>query len=453
MEKQAKETQSTPLFTTRALFALIWPMLMEQFLSITMGMADTFMVSGVGEAAVSSVSLVDSINVLVTQLFAALTGGGAIITSQYLGSRDRESAVRSAAQLYTVSMTATLTLMVVVLVLHRPILRLVFGAIDADVMRMCETYFIITAVSYPFIGLYNAGTALFRVQGNSRISMFASLVMNAINIAGNAVLIYGLKIGVLGAATATLTGRVFAAVWVYTRQQHNDNPLRITELALLRPQKNLICRILGLGVPSGLENSMFQIGKLCVSSLVSTLGTAAIAANAVANTVSSISTLPGTTISIAMTPVVGRCLGAGDKKHAHRYARLLMLVACGGLAVFNLVLYAVIPEITQLFSLSAAATESCIQVVRVFNIVSVFFWGTSFTLPNALRSGGDARFTMAVSILSMWLFRVVCSYVLVLGFHAGLLGVWIGMFIDWICRSICFVVRFKSGRWTEHKVI
>ena len=290
MERQSKETQSTPLFTTGALFALIWPMLMEQFLSITMGMADTFMVSGVGEAAVSSVSLVDSINVLVTQLFAALTGGGAIITSQYLGRRDRESAVRSAAQLYTVSMTATLTLMVVVLVLHRPILRLVFGAIDADVMRMCETYFIITAVSYPFIGLYNAGTALFRVQGNSRISMFASLVMNAINIAGNAVLIYGLKIGVLGAATATLTGRVFAAVWVYTRQQHSDNPLRITEFALLRPQKNLICRILGLGVPSGLENSMFQIGKLCVSSLVSTLGTAAIAANAVANTVSSIST-------------------------------------------------------------------------------------------------------------------------------------------------------------------
>ena len=324
MERQSKETQSTPLFTTGALFALIWPMLMEQFLSITMGMADTFMVSGVGEAAVSSVSLVDSINVLVTQLFAALTGGGAIITSQYLGRRDRESAVRSAAQLYTVSMTATLTLMVVVLVLHRPILRLVFGAIDADVMRMCETYFIITAVSYPFIGLYNAGTALFRVQGNSRISMFASLVMNAINIAGNAVLIYGLKIGVLGAATATLTGRVFAAVWVYTRQQHSDNPLRITEFALLRPQKNLICRILGLGVPSGLENSMFQIGKLCVSSLVSTLGTAAIAANAVANTVSSISTLPGTTISIAMTPVVGRCLGAGDKKQAHRYARLLM---------------------------------------------------------------------------------------------------------------------------------
>lgn len=181
-----------------------------------------------------------------------------------------------------------------------------FGAIDADVMRMCETYFIITAVSYPFIGLYNAGH---RVVPGTRQQPYQYVCQSGDERnqhCGNAVLIYGLKIGVLGAATATLTGRVFAAVWVYTRQQHSDNPLRITEFALLRPQKNLICRILGLGVPSGLENSMFQIGKLCVSSLVSTLGTAAIAANAVANTVSSISTLPGTTISIAMTPVVGR---------------------------------------------------------------------------------------------------------------------------------------------------
>lgn len=453
MEKQTQRATPAPLFTTGALFALIWPMLLEQFLGITMGMADTFMVSGVGEAAVSGVSLVDTINVLVTQLFAALTGGGAIITSQYLGRRDRDNAVHSAAQLYTVSMFATIALMVLVLVLHRPILRLVFGAIDADVMQLCETYFVITALSYPFIGLYNAGTALFRVQGNSRISMFASLVMNCINIAGNAVLIYGLKLGVTGAAAATLAGRIFAALWVYTRQQHSDNPLRIDDFSLLRPQKSFIRGILGLGLPSGLENSMFQIGKICVSSLVSTLGTASIAANAVANTVSSLSTLPGTTISIAMTPVVGRCLGAGDKKQARGYARLLMGVACGGLVVFNLVLYAVIPEITALFSLSAQATADCIQVVRVFNIVSIFFWGTSFTLPNALRSGGDARFTMTVSIISMWVFRVVCSYVLVLGLHMGLMGVWAGMFIDWGCRSVCFVARFRGGRWMDHKVI
>ena len=186
---------------------------------------------------------------------------------------------------------------------------------------------------------------------------------------------------------------------------------------------------------------------------MSTLGTASIAANVVANTVSSFSTLPGTTISIAMTPVVGRCLGAGDKKQARGYARLLMGVACGGLVVFNLVLYAVIPEITALFSLSAQATADCIQVVRVFNIVSIFFWGTSFTLPNALRSGGDARFTMTVSIISMWVFRVVCSYVLVLGLHMGLMGVWAGMFIDWGCRSVCFVARFRGGRWMDHKVI
>ena len=258
--------------------------------------------------------------------------------------------------------------------LHRPILRLVFGAIDADVMRMCETYFIITAVSYPFIGLYNAGTALFRVQGNSRISMFASLVMSAINIAGNAVLIYGLKIGVLGAATATLTGRIFAAVWVYTRQQHSDNPLRITEFALLRPQKNLICRIAGAGCA-------LRVGKQYVSDWQALrqqsgfhAGYGGHCGQRCGKHGQQYFYPAGHDHQHCNDPGSGALSGGREQKQAHRYARLLMLVACGGLAVFNLVLYAVIPEITQLFSLSAAATESCIQVVRA-SISSAFFSG------------------------------------------------------------------------------
>ena len=198
-----------------------------------------------------------------------------------------------------------------------------------------------------------------------------SLVMNVINIAGNAVLIYGLKIGVLGAATATLTGRVFAAVWVYTRQQHNDNPLRITELALLRPQKNLICRILGLGVPPGWKTVCFRLAS-SASAVWFPRWVRRPLRPTLWQTRSAVFLPAGHDHRHCDDPGSGALSGAGDKKQAHRYARLLMLVACGGLAVFNLVLYAVIPEITQLFSLSAAATESCIQVVRVFNIVSVF---------------------------------------------------------------------------------
>lgn len=449
----AAAKSQTPMFTKSALFTLIWPLLLEQTLSVTMGMADTLMVAGVGEAAVSSVSLVDSLNVLIIQILSALATGGAVIASQYLGRRDQENASRSAAQLYSVLGISTIAVGVVCMLLSRPILRGVFGSIDEDVMRFAQQYFLISAVSYPFMGLYNGGAALFRAQGNSRISMLASLVMNVINIAGNALLIYVFDMGVIGAALATLIGRVFAAVFILWQNQNMHNPLRIQSFADLKPRRKPILQILSIGIPSGLENGMFQIGKLCVSSLTSTLGTSAIAANAVANSVSTLANIPGNTMSLAMIPVVGRCLGAGEKKQAKRYALTLLGIAVSGLAVSNVILFLLMPEIVTWFNLSAEASTLCTTVIHMFNVASVFFWATSFTMPNALRTGGDAKFTMTVSIISMWLFRVILSYVFVLQFNLGLAGVWLGMFADWVFRSICFVARFISGKWMEHKVI
>ena len=446
-------TPQAPLFTKRALFTLIWPLLLEQTLSVTMGMADTLMVAGVGEAAVSSVSLVDTLNVLIIQILSALATGGAVIASQYLGRRDTENACRSAAQLYSVLGISTVVVGIVCMLLSRPILRGVFGSIDEDVMRFAQQYFLISAVSYPFIGLYNGGAALFRAQGNSRISMLASLVMNVINIAGNALLIYGFGMGVIGAALATLIGRVFAAVFILWQNQNLSNPLRVQELADLKPRSQPIRQILSLGIPSGLENGMFQIGKLCVSSLTSTLGTSAIAANAVANSVSTLANIPGNTMSLAMIPVIGQCLGAGDKKQAKHYSVTLLGIAIGGLAIANALVFVLMPEIVTWFNLSAEASVLCTTVVHMFNVASVFFWATSFTLPNALRAGGDAKYTMTVSIISMWLFRVILSYVFVLQFQLGLASVWLGMFCDWVFRSICFLIRFVRGKWMNHKVI
>ena len=436
-----------PMFTRRQLVTLIWPLLLEQFLSVSMGMADTLMVSGVGEAAVSSVSLVDSLNILILQILAALASGGAVVASQYLGRQDGDNARRSAAQLFSVVGIATGAAMVVCIVLSRVILRGVFGSIDEDVMAFSQIYFIISAVSYPFMGLYSAGAALFRAQGNSKVSMRASLVMNVINIGGNALLIYGFGLGVLGAALATLFGRVVAAVWVLVQQQQMENPLRVSEPADLLPRRELAGRILAIGVPSGLENGMFQIGKLCVSSLTSTLGTAAIAANAVAGTVSTMANIPGNTMSLAMIPVVGRCLGAGDKKQAKHYAWLLLGIAAAGLLVTNAVLFLVIPAVAGWFSLSAEALAMCVTVVRWFSVFSVFFWAGSFTLPNALRSGGDAKFTMLVSIGSMALFRVFTSWILCVQLGLGAVGVWIAMVADWVCRVSFFVGRMLSGKW------
>ena len=309
------------------------------------------------------------------------------------------------------------------------------------------------ALFIALIGLYIGGASLFRAQGNSRISMLASLVMNIINICFNALFIYGLGMGVLGAALATLLGRVFAAAWVFWQQQQIENPLCIRHIADMKPDGDLIRRILGIGIPSGLENGMFQIGKLCVSSLTSTLGTSAIAANAVANTISGIANIPGSTMGLAMIPVVSRCLGAGDKKQAKHYAKMFILMAMLGLFCTNACLFFTIPYIARLFSLSDTALNMCVTVMHWFSLFSVVCWATSFTLPNALRSGGDARYTMTVSIFSMWLFRVILSYIFVLKLNMGLTGVWFGMFIDWICRSVFFMIRFVSNKWMDHNVI
>ena len=443
-----------PLFTRQALVALLLPLIAEQALSVTIGLADTLMVSSVGEAAVSGVSLVDSFNTLMIQVMSALATGGAVVTSQYIGHREPKNAKAAAAQILFVLASFSLVVAAVVVVGRHAILRGIFGSIDADVMRYAETYFLLSALSYPFIGLYNASAALFRAQGNSKISMLSSLVMNVINIGGNAVLIYGFGMGVLGAALASLVSRAVSCLVVLWLLQRPACPLRVDGLRALAPDGGLIRRILRVGIPAGIENGMFQIGKLSVSSLTSTLGTAAIAANAVANTTTTFLNIPANAVGMAALTVVGQCLGAGEKEQAVYYSRRLLLTAYCGAWVMNLSAFLFANRFAiSLFNLSPEAQTMALQVMVWFNFVSLFFWPSSFTLPNILRAAGDARFTMAVSILSMWVFRVGFCYVMVLGFHGRLLSIWMGMFLDWVFRSLCFFVRFARGRWMEQSVI
>ena len=443
-----------PLFTRQALVALLLPLIAEQALSVTIGLADTLMVSSVGEAAVSGVSLVDSFNTLMIQVMSALATGGAVVTSQYIGHREPKNAKAAAAQILFVLASFSLVVAAVVVVGRHAILRGIFGSIDADVMRYAETYFLLSALSYPFIGLYNAGAALFRAQGNSKISMLSSLVMNVINIGGNAVLIYGFGMGVMGAALASLVSRAVSCLVVLWLLQRPACPLRVDGLRALAPDGGLIRRILRVGIPAGIENGMFQIGKLSVSSLTSTLGTAAIAANAVANTTTTFLNIPANAVGMAALTVVGQCLGAGEKEQAVYYSRRLLLTAYCGAWVMNLSAFLFANRFAiSLFNLSPEAQTMALQVMVWFNFVSLFFWPSSFTLPNILRAAGDARFTMAVSILSMWVFRVGFCYVMVLGFHGRLLSIWMGMFLDWVFRSLCFFVRFARGRWMEQSVI
>ena len=442
------------MFNRKELVRLIVPLIIEQTLAITIGLADTLMVSSIGEAAVSGVSLIDSFNNLLIQILAALATGGSVVVSQYLGSQDTVKAKRASAQIVLVVLTFSGTVALLVLCLRGVILRTVYGAIDDDVMRFAQTYFLLSACSYPFMALYNAGAALFRVMGNSKISMLASLVMNVVNIAGNALLIFVFHMGVAGAAIASLVSRAGACFTVMIMLQRRGCPLRIDGIAALRPQKNMIRSVLAIGIPGGVENGMFQIGKLCVSSLTSTLGTSVIAANAVGFSVSTILNIPAVAIGLAVTPVVGRCLGAGDREEGFRWAKKLMGFAYLGCVLSNIFGLVIFDRLCMTwFSLAGETEQICLRLLFVYNIVAMFLWPLSFTMPKVLQSGGDARYTMRVSIISMWLFRVGLCYLLTLQFHCGIMGIWAGMFIDWGFRALLFGWRFLSKKWMEHKVI
>ncbi len=442
-----------PLFTGEELKKLIIPLILEQLLAISIGMSDTLMVSACGEAAVSGVSLVDSISVLLIQILSALATGGAVVCSQYLGKKMPERARVSAGQLMFIMLVVSVTVMAVVLFSSEFLLRTIFGQIEADVMENAGVYFLVTAISYPFLGVYNAGAALFRSMGNSKISMYTSLVMNIINIAGNALLIFGFGLGVLGAALSTLVSRMISALVMAVLLCKKDNPLCIASLAFLRPQWDVISRILKIGIPSGVENGMFQIGKLLVSSLTATFGTAAIAANAVANSIAGFANIPGNAIGLAMVTVIGRCIGAGEKEQARTYSRKLLTIAYIGMFLTNLAVFVGVKPLVSCFSLSAEAHGIAVQLLRTFAVCAILIWPLSFALPNTLRAAGDAKYTMAVSVFSMWVFRVFSSYFFAGTLGLGVLGVWIGMYVDWLFRSILFVIRYLHGKWLNKRVV
>ncbi len=453
----------SPLFSRQALVRLIVPLIIEQFLLMTVGMADTMMVTSAGESVVSAVSLVDNINILIINIFSALSTGGAVVVSQYLGRQDTEEARSAAKQLLYAALLLALGFMAVALAMREHILRLIFGNISREIMDSALVYFLLTAAAYPFIAIYNAGAALFRAMGNSKVSMVNSFLVNLVNITVNAILIYGFDMGAAGAGIGTLVSRIVAALiigFMITRPTHL---VFIEKIFQPRLQWAMVKRILSVGVPTGIENGMFQIGKLLVLSLVTSFDYgvdllvtgSAVAANAIAGSIASVVNVPSSGIGLAMVTVVGQCMGAEDHGQAKGYARKLMGASYAAMWVMSTALWLVSPTLVPLFNLSPATAALAVQVLRAAAIANSLFWPAAFTLPNALRAAGDAKFTMVVSMLSMWICRIGMSYLLGAswGMNWGLLGVWLGMFADWVVRAGFFVIRFLRGKWLEHKVI
>lgn len=441
------------MFSRKDLIRLVIPLIVEQLLSATLGMADVLMVAYAGETAVSGVSLVDTINMLILSVFSALATGGSIVAAQYIGREDLENGRRAAGQLLLVTFALSSLVMLVCVFGQYYILRGLYGRAEEAVLQNAHTYFLITAFSYPAIALYNAGAALFRAMGNSKVPMFTSAVMCLGNITMNAVLIYGFKLGVLGASLATSFSRILCAAIVLVLLRRRSYIIHIDSYLRWRPNFAMIKSILSIGIPTGLENGLFNVGKILVQSLIASFGTAAIAANAVANQTSAMSDIPGSAIGLALITVVGQCVGAGEYRQAKRYTFRLTGAAYAMMAVLNAGVLIFVSPILSIFNLSPEAMRIARELMIFYSISCAVIWPAAFTLPNGLRAANDVKFTMAVSICSMWVFRIGFSYLITAVFDLGVLGVWIAMVIDWIFRAVLFIIRICGSRWQQKKLI
>ena len=441
------------LYPPKAMFALLLPIVVEQLLNSFMGMADTMMVSNVGSDAISAVSLVDSINNLVIQVFAAMASGAAIICSQYLGSGSREGCNKAARQVVLTVFVISLVLTVTGLVFRRPLLQAVFGKIEARVMEEALIYFLITVISYPFLALFNAGAAFFRAGGNSGFPMRVSVISNVLNIGGNALLIFGFDMGVAGAALATLISRIFCATAVILFLRKPGQAIVVREYLSIRPDLPLIMKILAIGVPSGIENGMFQFGKLAIQSTVSTMGTAAIAAQAMTNIMEMVNGICGVGVGIGLMTVVGQSLGAGRREEARYYIVKCTQIGLGCSVISCIGVRVLAGPITRMAGMEAVSAQLCMEMITAITIAKPLFWAFSFIPAYGMRAAGDVRFSMITSILTMWCLRVALCVFLVRFFNMGPMAVWYGMFTDWAVRGVVFFCRFKSGRWMQKSVI
>lgn len=440
------------LFNRQQLRALLIPLVIEQMLTGIMGVADTLMVSSVGEAAISGVSLVDSVNLLFVYFFSALAAGGTIICAQYVGRNDRKDTNNAARQVTLSCFVLALALGVILILARRPLLRLIFGNVETAVMEAAVVYMLITAASYPFLALYTAGAALFRATGDANRPMFVAAGADVMNIIGNALFIFVFRWGVMGAALSTLLSRIASAA-VMLRLQNRSPDIALGDVRKLRPDMAMIRRILRVGLPNAVENGMFQFGRLMVQSTVSTLGTTAIAVQAIVTTLEFFGSMPAQAVGTGLLTVAGQCIGRGRPDEARFYMKKLTRISTAIIAGMGFLICVPAPLLMRFTALTADGGALACRILWVVMMFKIVIWPTAFTLPNGMRAAGDVTYAMWVSTLSMWIFRVALSWYLCRYTSIGLWGVWIGWCIDWTVRGLCFLFRFRSGKWLDHSVL
>lgn len=444
------ELPRTRLFTNKALVTLLIPLFFEQMLGTLVGMVDGVMVSSVGEAAISAVTLVGNISAVMLNLFAALATGGSIVTSQLIGSGNEKQARRSAGQVITMTVLVSSALALLCCLFNRPLLTLVFGKVDKEVMDASVSYFYYNALSFPFLAVCSAGAAIMRAQGNSRVAFYVSLLRNAVNLCGNAVCIYGLGMGVEGVAIPTALCRVVGAVAIMLVVMNKKQKLRPALSDIFHINPKLMGRVLRVGLPTAFENSLFQLGRVMTLSMITGFGTHQIAANSTANTLCSMVVCINTAYRMGSMTVIGQCVGAMDITQIKENFKKLLLAVYISYAAGCILMIAFRYQVLGLYvDLSPETVALAADLICIHLGVGIFLYPLSFFLTGPLRAASDSAYPMWVSIISMAVFRLTLAQILCVNLGWGAKGVWYAMVVDWVCRSVCFTWRWFSGTWKK----
>ena len=441
------------LYSNRALLALFIPLLIEYALEFFVGLADSIMVASLGEAAISGVSLVDFLVQLLIFSFSALATGGAVVAGQYLGDKQIDKAQNSATQLVWFSTILSTVLMILVILLRQFLIGLLFGQIDADVWHNAELYLYIIALSIPFLAIYNVGAAIFRTTNNADLPMKILLVCDVLNVVGNAICIYYLGWDVRGVAIPTVISRLLSAVLIMYFAVDEDYKLHIKKTLRHKFDFYVLRKVLQVGIPYGIENGLFQLGRVLVLSIVSTFGTMAIAANSVGYAIGIFSVLPGFAINLGLTAVISNCVGANDYEQARYYNKKCLVIVVISHIVINVAIFLLLPLLLGIYNLSAQTAAMASEMIIWHGIFAIIIWPVSFTLPSTFRGAGDSKSVMYISLAVMFACRIGLSYVIAEWMGIGVFGTWIAMFIDWYVRAGIYVYRYFSDKWTEYRVV
>lgn len=453
IEPKTTLSEDRKLFSNNDIAKLVIPLFFEQLLVMLVGIADTFMISYAGDAAVSGVSLVNMFNTIFIYLFTALASGGAVVVSQYLGSRDRKNSNRSAGQLLAVITLLGLVMMIVSLIWNRQILGFLFGSVEGSVMEAGVTYLRISAVAFPFMAVYNSGAALFRSMGKTKYTMYISIIANIINLVGNSIGIFVLHAGVAGVAYPTLISHIFSAVVITVMCFDRKYSVYYDMKDILRFDGGMIGRIMKVAVPNGIENGLFQLIKVALSSITAMFGTAQIAANGIAQSFWSLAALMGVALGPAFITIIGRCMGAGDVEAAEYYMKKMARLTLVASVLWNALVLAVTPFFMHFYPLGEEVISLVIWLVVIHNVFNAILYPFSGVMSNGLRAAGDVKYAMYVSIISTVAARLLLSVVFGIWLNMGVIGIALAMCSDWAVRAVCVYARYRSGKWKQHKVI